>query len=62
MNAIAAVKSFFGFATQSEPETRVMKGEMPKGTEKIRDAFFARPDDPNEKLTRLQERMQSGGS
>jgi hypothetical protein len=59
MNAVAAVKTWFGFGT-AQQEQKTTKGEMPKGTEAIRDKFLSRPDKPDEKLTPIQERMQSG--
>ena len=59
MNAVTAVKTWLGFGT-TENEQKITKGEMPKGTEALRNKFLSRPDEPDEKLTPIQERMQSG--
>jgi hypothetical protein len=60
MRAVGAVKDWLA-ALVSPADTHVVNGEMPKGTEDIRKRFLDRRDDKHEKLTRLQERMQSGG-
>ena len=60
MSAVGAVKGWLA-ALVSPADTHVATGKMPKGTEDIRRTFLDRRDDKHEKLTRQQERMQSGG-
>ena len=67
MNAQAVAKWFKdAFAPSQEaakphvPAKRTIIGTPSKGDDDFRDAFFSTPDDPSEKRTNLQERIQSG--
>lgn len=63
MNASAALKWVFSLVTSTESDKdRVVRGKLPDDEKELRDKFLCRPDDPHEKPTHFQERMQSGGS
>lgn len=49
-------------ARLSRKDARIVQGEMFDDTEAVRDRFLSKPDDPLERLTYLQMRMQSGGT
>ena len=49
-------------AAPPSPKKRTVSGRTSQGNDDLRDEFFRRPDDPQEKRTILQDRMQSGGA
>jgi len=69
MNAVAKwfretfTLSYSSASDTATPATkRTVTGTISDGHEDLRKQFFAQPDDPNEKRTHLQDRMQSGGA
>jgi hypothetical protein len=53
---------FFHVSQPTTPKKRTVTGTISKDNDALRNAFFEQSDDSNEKRTRLQDRMQSGGA